>query len=323
MGLVFCIGLGTLPLEQVVWSQTFFKKFDLTPISGEYLPVGERAFIGKTWPIPFLWETLAFLRLGCLNCEEISEDISDPVRLVWRRISLITIGTWNLDWAFASSPQQYSEVLNAQRADLWVLTETRDLVCPAVHQNAVHSPQRPRDDVRKWTQDSRWVSIWSRWPLEQIPTEADPTRVVCARVSPSEMQPFLIYGTVLPWNGDRLYRKQDKRRAIERQVEEWRSLIKEHRDCFLIVIGDYNQGMSQQKSLPSETLQGAIELGLQELNMTCLTSPQRVGHLWPHQMIDHISVPNEIAAEFCFETAWLADPKLSDHGGIVVSLRLS
>jgi len=236
---------------------------------------------------------------------------------------LITIGTWNLDWAFTRSPQQYSEVLNAHRADLWVLTETRDLVCPAEHQNVVHGPQRPRDDVRKWTQDSRWVSIWSRWPLEQIPTRADPTRVVCARVSPSGMQPFLAYGTVLPWNGDRLYRKQDKRRAIERQVDEWRSLIQEHHDCSLIVVGDYNQRMSQQKSFPSETLQGAIELGLQELKLTCLTSPQRVGHLWPYHVIDHISVPNEIAAEFCFETAWLADPALSDHGGIVVSRRMS
>lgn len=232
---------------------------------------------------------------------------------------MITIGTWNLDWAFRGKTTQYSDVLTRHAADIWVLTETRDAACPPAHQYVFHSPQRPRDDVRKWTEDSRWASIWSRWPLEPVVTKSDPTRVVCARISPSGMKPLLVYGTVLPWRGDTLYRKEDKKRAIERQIEEWGSLKKAHHDCSLIVIGDYNQEMAKQKAPPTETLQGAIELGLQSLEMTCLTTPQRVGHAWSHEVIDHISVPNEIAAEFEFQTAWLPDPALSDHGGIVVS----
>lgn len=154
--------------------------------------------------------------------------------------------------------------------------------------------------------------------MQTIETKADPTRVVCGRVEVPGTRPLLVYGTVLPWNSDNLYAdKSAKIDAVRRQIGEWRQVRAAHSDCHLIVAGDFNQFMAPQKS--NDTLQGAIESGLRELHVTCLTSAARIANRWPHKVIDHIAVSNDLAGQFSFKEAWNAIPNLTDHGGIIVS----
>jgi hypothetical protein len=229
----------------------------------------------------------------------------------------LRIGTANLDWATASAPSAYTALLDRHRAHVWILTETAGCIIATDLANSVHSPVRPRDDTKKWSSTSFWVSILSRWKLTQIPVEADPTRVVCARVDPPGFAPLLIYGTVLPWSTDGLYRDwSSKQEAILRQLAELARLQVQHPDAHLIVAGDFNQFMRPQRTL--RTLQRTLEDGLANLGLTCVTASPAVQQECPAHIIDHIAAPTELALRFRFSRAWDPHPSLSDHGGIVV-----
>ena len=230
------------------------------------------------------------------------------------------IGTWNLDWARRSEPHAYAQVLADHPCDVWVLTETRDEISPPKFAHSVSAAVRPRDDRRKWTPTSRWVTIWSRWRMSAVTTEMDDGRTACARVAGPDGQKLLVYGTVLPWSADVLYRtKGEKMSAIARQFEDCRRLLAKNDDCRLVIAGDFNQFMAPQKSRETETLQGAIEIGLRNLGMICVTAPSLLGRQVPHQSIDHIAVPAAIADRFASADAWPSSSKLSDHGGIVIA----
>ncbi len=232
---------------------------------------------------------------------------------------LIRIGTWNLDWAYPAHEQDYISVLAKHPADVWVLTETTAAVVPPGFEHHRPAPIRPRDDTDKWTQDSTWVSIWSRWEVKAIPVHADPHRVTCARIAVPGVAPLLVYGTVFPWNSDVLYRDRDaKQQAIQRQFDEMSLLQRKHKDCHFVLAGDFNQFMRPQKMRIPRTHQRAIEDGLSTLGVTCVTAPAHVSQSWPHAVIDHIAVDDRISSRFTFKSAWEAQAGLSDHGGIVV-----
>ncbi len=55
------------------------------------------------------------------------------------------IGTWNVEYAYAPRLAALREVLTANSADIWVLTETHDDLMPTNCQFVAHSEQRPKN----------------------------------------------------------------------------------------------------------------------------------------------------------------------------------
>ncbi len=74
------------------------------------------------------------------------------------------IGTWNVEYARPARLDAQRGVLAANPADVWVLTETHDDLRPPDCEFVAHTQPRPKN----WSgirPGSRWVSIWSRFPI--------------------------------------------------------------------------------------------------------------------------------------------------------------
>lgn len=188
--------------------------------------------------------------------------------------STLTLATWNLRRP-AAQPNARSTTIRRHidrvAADVWVLTETHDSMTPgdgyaAVSTTVADRVHRPGE---------RWVTIWSRWPIERLGTTADPMRAVAVRVivgaagaAPSGEEATLsehrsptgssspaatgergliVYGTVLPWVGsewcDIPWRDGAFAAALEAQSADWRALRVAYPDDGLFVLGDLNQDL--------------------------------------------------------------------------------
>src|SRR5689334_2175963 len=107
----------------------------------------------------------------------------------------LRIGTWNVEYAAgANKNARRLEVLQANLADIWVLTETHDDLSLAPKHTPVHSLQRPTGRA-----GGRWTSIWSRYPIVRQIDTTDGERTVSVLVD-APVGLLLIYGTVLPWH---------------------------------------------------------------------------------------------------------------------------
>jgi hypothetical protein len=113
----------------------------------------------------------------------------------------VKIGNWNLERA--STPARRAalrEHTDRVGADLWVFTETHRDFTPGLPCSC--SSSEGRDHIPGLdTASDRWLMIWSRHRLEQLET-SDAIRTAAARVYQEREAPYLVYGTVLPWNGD-------------------------------------------------------------------------------------------------------------------------
>ncbi len=109
----------------------------------------------------------------------------------------LKLATWNL--ALPVAPRR-REAMRAytdrEQADVWVLTETHDGFSPG--HGFSHSSAAGRDGLHN--REHRWVTIWSRYPLDPLPI-SDEKRTAAARIKPESGPAFVIYGTVLPWIG--------------------------------------------------------------------------------------------------------------------------
>lgn len=235
---------------------------------------------------------------------------------------MIRLGTWNLDHAPRKRVSALSDVLRRNPSDIWILTETRDVVRPDEDMVAVHSPPRPNDSI-KVRDDSRWVSIWSRYPiLQTFELSADPTRTVAARIELPMQRHLLVYGTVLPWNADQVHRGAERRQsAVGAQIDEWSTLKSQFRDDWFVLAGDFNQDMGGGGPGSSKRVIRQLNDAFASLGLSCITSPERLRNQnWSHSLIDHIAVSEEIASAFRLAHTWRPDPSsLSDHGGVVMS----
>lgn len=238
----------------------------------------------------------------------------------------ILIGTWNVEYAYPSRLERIQSFLNTRYADIWVLTETHDDLKPLTCPYAVHARQR----VKNWSgirDGSRWVSIWSRFPvLEDVRIEvSDPFRTVCAAFSVNNSRTLIVYGTVLPWHTDRgAFPKEnpppnwsEHHRVIPEQGREWAAIRTRYPDAALCVAGDFNSDMVDGRRYG--TMQGVAQLakGLGDAGLYCATEPSRLlNHNLPVLPIDHIAVP--LGWRTSIEYAWGVDRALSDHSGLVI-----
>lgn len=250
--------------------------------------------------------------------------MSQKVAQAEAREGQMRIGTWNVEYALPKRLDALRTVLCDNRADIWILTETHDDLAPPGCAFVVHSRPRAQNGSRL-RPGSRWVSIWSAYPiLEQIALDgADHERTVIALLDVGASAPMLVYGTVLPWKGDRgKFDWSEHHRVIPEQCEEWRILRRRHPDAALCVAGDYNTDMRSGGYYG--TCKGIADLGagLADCGLFCATTLEQVAAgLLQHPPIDHIALPAAWRSKTKVVAAWPSNKGiLSDHSGLVVSI---
>jgi hypothetical protein len=235
------------------------------------------------------------------------------------------IGTWNVEYAYAPRLAALREVLTANRADIWVLTETHEDLTPPDCEVVVHSEQRPKN----WSgirPGSRWVSIWSRYPIitEVSLPRADCERTVSALLDLGEGRTMLVYGTVMPWKGDGgKFDWSEYHRVIPEQCAEWLQLKQTYPKAKICVAGDFNTDMGSGAYYGTKRGIAALRAGLAACDTFCATDPSRftTGFL-SYPPIDHIALSIEDLDSTSVVAAWPADKKaLSDHSGVIVEVR--
>lgn len=239
------------------------------------------------------------------------------------------IGTWNVEYALkAGTNFRRRSVLRAFDADIWVLTETRDTLRPPGPFFAVHSKQRPFYG-KSVKHRSRWVSIWSRFPIIARPRCDDAERTTAAIVR-SPVGNLLIYGTVMPWKDDkgRCGELKDAKgwsehhRVIPLQMAELKRFSQRYAATSICVAGDFNTDMGTGSVYGTKQGIALIEAGLSDLKCSCATAPRRRSQYnLTHRPIDHIAVPKRWAVKVA--ASWegrVGRPRLSDHSGLVVQI---
>lgn len=215
-------------------------------------------------------------------------------------------------------------------ADVWVLTEAHDGFSPGYPFS--HSSDAGRDGQRG--PEHRWVTIWSRFPIDPLRT-SDSARSAAVRVQPDSADPFIVFGTVLPWAGS-TWRGFESAggvafaESLAVQQADWLRLRRDFPADELFVLGDMNQDMvaSQPRYYGSARNRAAFEAALASVDLIPLTAgdgdPVRRDSS-PCACIDHICMLGD--------SVWRAEPavrwpdapaperSLTDHFGIAVSLR--
>jgi hypothetical protein len=244
------------------------------------------------------------------------------------------IGTWNVEYAYEGRLDILRRVMAVHSADIWVLTETHDDLVPEGALFCAHSEPRPRNfsGIRE---GSRWVSIWSKYPIIQSVTlpSADRKRTVAALLDIGHGKELIVYGTVMPWHTDqgdnpaeaKTANWSEHNRVVPLQCAEWAELQRLHPKAALCVAGDYNTDMGTGSRYGTKEGIAALIEGLCQCNLFCATGPGYIpaGKL-PALPIDHISLPVAWAKSAAVVAAWPAfKAVISDHSGLIVEVKQS
>lgn len=173
------------------------------------------------------------------------------------------------------------------------------------------------------------------WQLgARLPT-FDPRRCVAARLDAGDAGELVVYGTVLPWNGDagpnemHPARGWDEfRRVVPQQGREWATLRDRHPLATLVVAGDLNQDLGGRHYYGTRECRATLKAKMAEADLTCHTTTDRFGRgALEHPPIDHVCAsPGRDRSLTATAHGWnnVADGvKLSDHGGTLVKFEVS
>jgi Endonuclease/Exonuclease/phosphatase family len=244
-------------------------------------------------------------------------------------VTELRIGTWNVQYARGVAKNRARlELLDSYNAHVWVLTETHDDLDLSHSHNRVHSEHRYP------TPGGRWTTIWTSLPvIERLPT-GDARRCVATRLDAGMAGEVVVYGTVLPWNGDagpdatQPARGWDEfHRVVPEQGREWATLRNRYPGATLIVAGDLNQDLGGRHYYGTKACRALLASQLANANLSCLTTTDRFDPgLLQHPPIDHIcAAPGRDRSLTSKAHGWnnvVHDVKLSDHGGTLVSLKI-
>jgi endonuclease/exonuclease/phosphatase family metal-dependent hydrolase len=235
----------------------------------------------------------------------------------------VRVATWNLERLDSRARRdrvlgQVDEVA----ADVWVFTETDHTFAPT---GAQHLHCSGIEQAR--ARNERWVSIASTHPLEPLVLTGDPVRSVAARVHPAGRDPFVVFGTVLPWTSDRwrgLRGVDAFVEAVAVQRADLQRLRAENPRSDFIWAGDFNQHLGEGARYWSSRNHALLVETLDELGLSCLTSdPDPVAKVAPaRRSVDHICVALADRWARGSVAVWpvsaTPDRRLSDHYGVAV-----
>ncbi len=240
------------------------------------------------------------------------------------------LATWNLNLPVSETRRvAMRRHTDREQADVWVLTETHDGFTPG-HAHA-HSSAPGRDDDHGI--EHRWVTIWSRYPLEPLET-ADAQRTAAARISPESGAPFIVYGTVLPWVGSPWRGHPSAggvafREALSVQAADWMRLRRAYPEDEFFLLGDLNQDLvtTTPRYYGSGANRSVLENALEGAGLTAITAgpgdPVRRDS-GPCACIDHICARRDSNWQAVPAVRWpdvpVPEKWLSDHFGLSVLL---
>lgn len=236
------------------------------------------------------------------------------------------VGTWNVQYARGiEKNQRRLDVITSLAADIWVLTETHDDLDLSATHRPLHSDQRYS------APGGRWTTIWTSMPLIERLATLDPRRCVAARLDAGDEGEVIVYGTVLPWNGDVGPDKDNPAkgwdefpRVVTGQGQEWLSLRQRFPDVTLIVAGDLNQDLGGRHYYGTKACRELLNALLARAGLECLTTTDRFDPaVLLHPPIDHVCAGPGRGRHFTTEVhGWdnvVAGAKLSDHGGVLAT----
>ncbi len=134
---------------------------------------------------------------------------------------------------------------------------------------------------------------------------------------------MLVYGTVMPWKGDRgNFNWSEHHRVIPEQCAEWLELKQTHSDAELCVAGDFNTDMGTGRRYGTKKGIAAVRSGLKDCELFCATEHARIpAGLISFPLIDHIALSLAHEKSTSIVAAWDANKKtLSDHSGVVIEI---
>ncbi|MXG91209.1 endonuclease/exonuclease/phosphatase family protein [Nocardioides flavescens] len=239
----------------------------------------------------------------------------------------LRIGTWNVQYARGVDKNQARlDHLTSLDADVWVLTETHD----ELDLSSTHTAVSTED--RYVTPGGRWTTVWTSLPvLERLPV-GDPRRCVAVRLGAGRAGELVVYGAVLPWNGDagpdpsRPARGWDEfYRVVPEQGREWASLRDRYPDATLVVAGDLNHDLGGPHYYGTRAGRALLREHLDAAGLDCLTATDRFEPgILEHPPIDHVCAgPAHGRSLTSTADGWdkvIRGVRLSDHGGTLVSL---
>jgi hypothetical protein len=217
--------------------------------------------------------------------------------------------------------------MEAVSADIWVLTETRSSITPGGAYCGIHSPAHLS---RRPDADERWVSVWSRWPIQTANVRVSPWSVTGIVHSPFGR--LIIHGMVLPYRHEPTNVAGESpvwaefSRELSLQAQDWVAVRHQHGGLPLIVVGDFNQNLDGAQWYGTPATRRQLALGLDVAGLRCLTMDDAVatGRLRRNHLVDHVCVSTDLApaGEFdCWEPLAEDGKAISDHPGVVARLR--
>lgn len=244
---------------------------------------------------------------------------------------MISIATWNVQRPSASGPLNERRLsflkdwVNGEHApEIWVLTETRDVINLGEGWYSLSSfpiPGYHRDG-------ETLVTIWSRWSIRPVSVSRF---TACAEINIPGLGCSLIYGTVIPWDKDRgptdkigTTRWEEHYRQVQSQTAEWITLGQSYPDHFKCIAGDFNQ---HRGSLGSYRDKRSVELvtgALETTSLQCVTVDPIGYEKLTKPIVDHICISREVAMDSTvtvlpFDRTPVSG--LSDHHLVVVSIQ--
>lgn len=239
----------------------------------------------------------------------------------------IKIATWNVQRprnGGTLNPKRRQKIQEAE-ADIWILTETRDVISLGHDWHSLSS--FPIPDYH--TQGETLVTIWSKseWPIRAVSASRF---TACAEILVPNIGPLLVYGTVIPWDKDEGFserfkagRWEEHRRQVKVQANEWEVLAKSYPEHLMCIAGDFNQHRDLVGSYRDSDSVSKISDSLSICGLECITENNDKCVNLSKPLVDHICLSKSLVASSSL-TVWPYDEvdniRLSDHHGVMVTI---
>lgn len=242
------------------------------------------------------------------------------------------IANWNLERVLPSQGRVSAirEHLAAVDADIWILTETHELVGPGKGFSSVMSGEPDRESKP----GEHWAGIWSRYPINHLPSfVSDAARCTAAHIAHPDLGDMVVYAAVLPWVGSKWggIASADGaafEAALSAYLSDWQKLRDSFPNTLRVVAGDFNQDLAPYHYYGSKKQRELLESGLAAAGLIALTAGANDPIDWEptrrHACIDHICVSESLGIRVGNTIRWpeagKPDSRLSDHFGVAVEL---
>ena len=189
---------------------------------------------------------------------------------------VLKIANWNVERADPSQRRcsAIREHMAAIDADVWVLTETHELISPGDDYSATFSAEPDRQSLP----GERWVGIWSKFAVQpRSSLVSDSARCVAARLIHPKHGDIVVYGCVLPWHGSKSRDTPSVggaafEAALDLHRGDWRRLRNAFPNAILIVAGDFNQDLAFRHYYGSKKNRRLLEKSLEEEGLEAVTA---------------------------------------------------